>query len=96
MDGGRMSVEYAMRFGFHPFVERLSPMRGREPRTATNPDLGAPLPKEVLINSKFVIASKAKQSRMFAKSTASGSPRHFVPRDDGINQRFPNAKPTSC
>jgi len=42
----------------------------------------------MLINSKTVIANEAKQSRMSAKSTTSGSPRHFVPRDDGINQRL--------
>ncbi|MHB1188790.1 hypothetical protein [Thiobacillus sp.] len=45
---------------------------------------------EALINSKVVIASEAKQSRISAKSMASGSPRHFVPRDDGINQRLPS------
>ncbi|MDP2978737.1 MAG: hypothetical protein Q8N48_07925 [Thiobacillus sp.] len=47
--------------------------------------------RETLINSKVVIASEAKQSRVSAKSTVSGSPRHFVPRDDGINQRFLSA-----
>ena len=39
-----------------------------------------------------VIAGEAKQSRMPAISPAiskdSGSPRHFVPRDNGMNQRF--------
>jgi len=45
--------------------------------------------RATLNTSFFVIASAAKQSRMPAESTNSGSPRHFVPRDDGINQRFP-------
>ena len=39
-------------------------------------------PRETLIYSILVIASEAKQSRTSAKSMASGSPRHFVPRDD--------------
>jgi hypothetical protein len=39
-------------------------------------------PRETLIYSILVIASEAKQSRVSAKSMASGSPRHFVPRDD--------------
>ncbi|HJX58245.1 MAG TPA: hypothetical protein VJ325_05950, partial [Thiobacillus sp.] len=33
-----------------------------------------------------VIASEAKQSRMFAKTKRPGSPRRFAPRDDGIFQ----------
>jgi hypothetical protein len=53
----------------------------------------APLLVETLINSKIVIASEAKQSRITAKSKASGSPRRFTPRDDGINQRFLSVRP---
>ncbi|MDP1680828.1 MAG: FAD-dependent oxidoreductase, partial [Burkholderiales bacterium] len=68
---------------------------------AAQRDCPHPLPaslntfKESLINSKAVIAStlkginSAKQSRMLAESMGSGSPRHFVPRDDGINPRLP-------
>jgi hypothetical protein len=37
---------------------------------------------EALVNSGTVIASEAKQTRVIAKSMASGSPRHFVSLDD--------------
>jgi len=41
-----------------------------------------------------VIASEAKQSSVSVKSIPSGSPRHFVPRDDGMNQRLAKASRT--
>jgi len=45
-------------------------------------------PRETLNESIPVIASEAKQSRMSAESTISGSPRPYGPRDDGLLQRF--------
>ncbi|MDP2111847.1 MAG: AMP-binding protein [Thiobacillus sp.] len=62
-------------------------------RVALDSDMGAriaPDPKETPNHSSFVIASAAKQSRMPAEPTRAGSPRPCRPRDDGINQRFPD------
>ncbi len=40
-------------------------------------------------NSPFVISNEVNPTRIPAKSKASGSPRRFAPRDDGIVQCFP-------
>ena len=48
------------------------------------------LSKESLIKSKQVIANEVKQSRIFDLSVCYRLPRRYAPRNDGINQRFPN------
>jgi glycine oxidase len=64
------------------------------------PHLAPAVPKETLCNSISVIANAVafsreaegrggKQSSVSAKSRASGSPRRFAPRDDGIVQGSP-------
>jgi hypothetical protein len=46
----------------------------------------ASLTLATLNKSIAVIASAARQSSIHAKSTTSGSPRRFAPRDDGFNR----------
>lgn len=47
--------------------------------------------EEIPDSSVSVIASEAKQSRILAESTISGSPRHFVPRDDENKSPAPSS-----
>jgi MSHA pilin protein MshD len=45
--------------------------------------------RETLNKFAAVIASAAKQSMLYAKSTTYGLPRRFAPRNDGLNKCFP-------